>query len=92
MANLPAENHTPQVGDIWKEVDSRIERYVRVERVGVGRRSITIRTVVFNPSNMGRRWRDAPRTRATYADLGRFNGRRNGYKLHERGVLADALP
>jgi hypothetical protein len=67
-------------GDIWKEVDPRMERFVRVASVGTGRRSVAIRTVVLA---MGQ-WRSTARSRLVYADRDRFNGKRSGYALHYR--------
>lgn len=66
-------------GQIYRENDARFERYVRVEKVGEGRRSISIRTVVL----IGGRWFDAPRSRLSYADRERFGAkRRSGYSLY----------
>lgn len=65
---------------IWKEVDPRFERFVRIESVGVGRRSIGLRTVILDDG----RWVDGPRSRMTYADPERFRGQRGGYAIwHE---------
>ena len=67
------------VGQIWKEVDPRAERFVRIESVGMGRRNVSIRTVVKRDFG----WSDAPRSRLSYADGERFDGRRGGYEFHE---------
>lgn len=79
-ANKTTPTSGPKVGDIWKEVDPRQERFVRVESVGTGRRSVAIRTVIF----AFHQWREAARSRVSYADLERFNGRRGGYAFHHR--------
>lgn len=71
-------NTKPKQLQIWKECDPRFERYVRIESVGVGRRSIGIRAVVWSDD----RWVDAPRSRMSYADPERFNGKRGGYQFH----------
>lgn len=71
---------TPQVGEIWREVDPRFERFARVQSDGIaGRRGVAIRTVVYRDG----RWIDAPTSRSSYADLSRFNGKRGGYEFHE---------
>ena len=76
--NVTKEKRTPKQGEIWKEVDPRFERYVRIESVGVGRRSVAIRTV----TSIGGRWSEVPRSRISYADPERFNGKRGGYTYH----------
>jgi hypothetical protein len=65
---------TIMYGQIWREVDPRFTRYVRVESDG---QRIGIRAVV----KAGDRWVDAPRSRLSYADRSRFDGRRGGYEL-----------
>lgn len=69
-----------KVGQIWREVDPRRERFVRVESVSMGRCGVSIRTV----EKRDRRWLDAPRSRLSYADHDRFNAKRGGYALHEQ--------
>lgn len=69
----------PKVGQIWKEVDPRLNRFVSIESVKPNwRRGITIRTVV----NQDGVWVPAPRSRVSYADAERFNGKRGGYAIH----------
>jgi hypothetical protein len=78
-----AENQkqdVPQVGDIWQEVDPRRTRYVRIEADGDNHAFIT--TVVFSDHFSG--WLIAKGSRLTRAALGRFDGKRGGYKLHKR--------
>lgn len=81
---MNATSHTasaPLQGDIWKENDVRFTRYVRVERVGTGRRCVAIRTVML----VNDRWLDAPRSRLSYADIERFGKKSaSGYSLHHR--------
>lgn len=71
----------PRQGDIWKERDPRFDRYVRIESVGTGRRSVAIRTVLLSDDG---KWRDSPRSRLSYADIERFNGKSTGYAMHFR--------
>lgn len=79
------EIRKPVAGQIYRENDIRFERYVRVEKVGEGRRSVAIRTVML----VGGRWLDAPRSRLSYADVERFGAkRRSGYSLY----VADGRP
>jgi hypothetical protein len=73
------EQPKPKVGQIWVEMDPRAERYIRIESVGVGRRSVGLRTVVWT----GKQWADGPRSRMSYADPERFNAKRGGYAIYE---------
>lgn len=66
-------------GQIWREVDDRFQRYVRIENVQAGRRGISIRTV--EKADLG--WQAAPRSRLSYADHNRFNGKNGGYEFAE---------
>lgn len=89
MSDETGADALPQVGDIWREVDPRCERFVRIESVGVvttHSRSIGIRTVIRRESG----WIAVPRTRTSYARLDRFRGKRGGYALHERAGAASA--
>ena len=65
------------VGQIWREVDPRFERHVRIESIGAGRRSVGIRTVVRHDG----RWIEGPRSRASWCDGERFNGKRGNYEF-----------
>lgn len=69
----------PKNGDIWREVDPRFERFVRIEAIYSGRRGYQIRTVTQTEG----KWSPAPRSRLSYADAERFNGKRSGYEFHE---------
>lgn len=69
-----------KVGQIWREVNPRRERFVRIEAVSLMRVGISVRTVV----KVDGKWCDAPRSRLSYADRQRFNGKRGGYALHEQ--------
>lgn len=60
------------MGQIWRELDRREERFVRVEHVAA---SVFIRTVVRD----GPSWIPIPRSQPRAATLGRFNGKRGGY-------------
>lgn len=71
-----------EANQIWREVGPRFERFVRVEQVANGnRRGILVRTVVR--SNGDGPWIRAPRSRASWRDRNRFNGRRGGYQYVE---------
>lgn len=63
----------PQTGDIWKEVDPRAERYVRVMEVSSGYARMA------RCDAQG----DNCATRFTRARLDRFHGKRGGYALHQ---------
>lgn len=67
---------------IWKEVDPRFERHVRIEGVRAGRRGVQIRSV----ARVGSGWMEVPRSRVSYADHERFNGKRGGYEFVETSL------
>lgn len=73
------EQPKPKQGQIWVEMDPRFERYIRIESVGVGRRSVGFRTVVL----LAGRWIDGPRSRMSYVNPERFNAKRSGYAIHQ---------
>ena len=66
----------PQVGQIWREVDPRRERFVRIEHIGL---DVGIRTVVRD----GNLWFPASGSRLSDAASERFNGKRGGYEFVE---------
>ena len=73
------------VGQIWREVDPRCERYIRVESTGShvrGKHRIGIRTVVKTDNG---NWFSMPGSRASFADGSRFNGKRGNYAFHAEG-------
>lgn len=70
-----------RVGQVWKEVDPRFERFVLVTDVQPGRRGIQVQTVTFH-ENEG--WVFAPRSRKAWCDKERFNGKRSGYELYDQ--------
>lgn len=74
-----SEQPQPKIGDIWREVDPRFTRHVRVFDVQQGRRGIAVRTCVKTEGN----WRPAPRSRLSWCDRERFNGKRCGYAFVE---------
>lgn len=63
----------PAKGQIWREIDPRKIRYVKI--IGVDRDSVAIETV--ERSSVG--WRRKRGTGRTVATLARFNGSRGGY-------------
>ena len=69
----------PKCGQIWKECDPRFVRFVRIEKVVPGRRGISIRAVAYAEGA----WIDTPKSRLSYADPSRFNGKRGGYQIHQ---------
>jgi hypothetical protein len=73
----PAEIE-PRKGQIWREVDPRQNRYVRVLGVN-GMGEVQVETVY----NADGKWFRAHGTRRGWAKLDRFNGRRGGYALQE---------
>ncbi len=82
-------SETPQVDDIWKEVDPRATRFVRVVVVaGTDVRVVTVTEKepgYWVPVLNEKTKRYAP---ARWADLRRFNGKRGGYALHLREIGA----
>lgn len=70
----------PAIGQIWREVDPRFSRFVRVEALATDRRSVSVRTVMKENGY----WKPAPRSRLGYADSERFCGKRGGYAIHEQ--------
>lgn len=73
----------PAVGQIWREVDPRFIRFVRIESVGsffrneevIGMRNVT------NDQHGG--WVRPKGSRFNRAKIGRFNGKRGGYAFVE---------
>lgn len=76
------EHDVPQVGDIWKELDPRVEyqRFVKVTRVGAA--SVFIHKVEPSPNG----WVRPARSTEREAQLKRFHGRSGGYGLYERAA------
>lgn len=71
----------PVEGSIWRDVYPRFERHVRVQGPPSGfPQTVRIRTVVKRSDGV---WVLAPRSRDTYANLDRFNGKRGGYEIVE---------
>jgi hypothetical protein len=72
--------NAPREGQIWREVDPRFVRHIRIESVfSEWGRGVAVRTVVYA---MGQ-WRATARTRLSFCDHERFNGKRGGYELIE---------
>jgi hypothetical protein len=75
-----------KVGQIWREVDPRFDRYVRVLEVTDAQRGIMVRTVYRTGTGAPtspHEWLFANRSRASWCDRERFNGKRGGYELAE---------
>lgn len=72
-----------RVGQIWREVDPRKERYVRVLDVRGG--WVQISTV----EKSGNVWTRVRGTTKRHAAVDRFNGKRGGYALHEAPVAGN---
>lgn len=73
----------PAVGQIWREVDPRFTRFVRIESVGSFFRNeevIGIRNVA-NDQHVG--WISPKGARFTRASGKRFHGKRGGYAFVE---------
>jgi hypothetical protein len=66
-----------RAGQIWKEVDPRKERFVRVADFGFARATVHIETV----HNVDGKWFRAPGARLSLVLKERFNGKRGGYRL-----------
>lgn len=68
-----------EVGDIWKEVDPRVERYISIHGLrpqATGGARIDFRTCTEEGH--------IKRFTVGSARMERFNGKRGGYKLHRR--------
>jgi hypothetical protein len=74
----------PRVGDIWKELDPRVEyqRYVKVSAVESDR--VRIHGV---EQDKNRKWVARGRAPERWAQLKRFNGKRGGYSFHRRTTI-----
>lgn len=73
---------SPEKGDIWKELDPRVEyqRYVRVTDVRAGD-SVRIYKVMETSDGV---WEACRRAPERWAQIKRFNGKRGGYELYRR--------
>lgn len=67
----------PAVGQIWKEVDPRVTRFVRVEKVGA-HAGVMVRKVIRQNGS----WIHAPRSVERWTNAARFDGKRGGYEFH----------
>ncbi len=75
----------PAKGQIWREVDPRLNRFVMVLDVVSGRRGVLVQTCERN--DLGQ-WVPSPRSRKAWCDIERFHGKLGGYELatpSERG-------
>lgn len=74
-------NNIPLVGDIWREVDPRFNRYIRIiETPDPDDLRVIFKTVIKS----GDAWIDGKHASFQSAKRERFHGRRGGYVLHER--------
>lgn len=64
----------PNSGDVWKEVDPRVERYVRI--ITVNAPAVTLRKCDASGHVLA--------SRTTTANIARFSGKRGGYALHAK--------
>lgn len=86
---------TPEVGDVWKELDPRPEyqRYVKVTRVDGDHVRIYAVTEtedgIWECARNGMTNRPAPER---WAQAKRFNGKRGGYELYRRPAGEAYLP
>lgn len=67
---------TPKVGQIWREVDPRFTRHVKVLHIAMGRAELQL---ISNSSGVWKEGKICPRS----ANLNRFNGKRGGYEYVE---------
>ncbi len=76
-----------QIGQVWEEVDPRVERYVHVHGMHTGGKSVTSGPQVPTKDNrvtIVRCCKDGtpdPNGHFTFAKSERFNGKRGGYRL-----------
>jgi hypothetical protein len=66
----------PLPGQIWREVDPRFTRHIKILMVAMGRVEMTL---MSNSSGVWKEIRKIPRT----ANITRFNGQRGGYQYVE---------
>jgi hypothetical protein len=72
----------PDRYQIWREVDPRKERYIRIESdASVLSHTVAFRTVIKKASG----WAVAPGAHMSHAKRSRFNGKRGGYEFVESG-------
>ena len=63
-----------KVGQIWREVDPRFNRYIQIVEVSdAAVRPIKLATIDLATNALGRK---------NWASRERFNGKRGGYELH----------
>ncbi len=75
----------PIKNQIWREVDPRYERHVRVLSVSADKEIIVIETVIRSSNG----WVHKPKSpKWTYAGVERFNGKIGGYELIAKGIAA----
>ena len=80
-------------GQIWREVDPRFDRLVRVQQVRKGRRGILVRTVIAAGNGTVSspfEWVIAPRSRATWCDRERFKRQAQRLRITRGYPMTDA--
>lgn len=79
---------TPEVGDIWKELDPRVEyqRFVKVTRVSGDH------ALIYGVEHNEGLWTARRRAPERWAQIKRFNGKRGGYELYQRPAGEAYLP
>jgi hypothetical protein len=70
----------PAVGQIWREVDPRFERFAKVFGTSPNGALVYIQTVYKHETGA---WWLSPRSRTTAVKIERFNGKRGGYEFVE---------
>lgn len=75
-----------KAGQIWREVDPRAVRYIRVTRIGgLDNHRVRFESVIQRGSgtkpSVSFYWDRKPKTRESEAAIERFNGKRGGYEL-----------
>jgi hypothetical protein len=68
-----------RAGQIWKENDPRLERYVRIESVPASPIRATDSVLIRRVKEDGSHYKGAA---DRWAKIARFNGKRSGYSLH----------
>jgi hypothetical protein len=82
------------VGQIWKEVDPRSNRFVRIVEIRSSRTAVietVMSRIVGTRPRISKIW-DSTTQRKTEAHPSRFNGKRGGYEFIEAPPLTERTP